>query len=69
LLCDLHSSFFSCSFHRNLQRGGRGRGQTADPPFSLLYQPINSISSPPTQDFSLPLGGTGSAETQGHRNR
>lgn len=24
LLCDLHSSFLSCSFHRNLQQGGRG---------------------------------------------
>ena len=74
-LCDLHSSFLRCSFHRNLPRGGGGRGQKADPPFSLLHRPFGL---PPRHlplhwDFSLPLLGAGELRFQqktqdlGHR--
>lgn len=72
-LCDLHLSFFSCSFHRNLQWGGGGRGQKADPPFSPLNQPSAYPAPPPPSPrlgfLTSSLGGWGgtfSAETQGH---
>lgn len=60
-LCDLHSSFLSCSFHRNLQQGGGGRDRKQTHP------------SPSLRGFILPsLGGRGgifSADTQGQHRR
>lgn len=80
MLCDLHSSFLSCSFHRNLRRGEGGRGQKADPPFSCAISPSASPTpaSPPTPpvywDSSLPLDlGAGEVHFQqkhgGHSHR
>lgn len=43
-LCDLHSSFLSCSFHRNLQQGGGGRDRKQTHPLPLCADFFPSLS-------------------------